>query len=121
VVASGRTSRLALPAAKIPGTYVIKQADTVVAQAVVNVDPLESDTRPLALENLKSGEGSAVTVVRGEEDLLLGGKTRQLWPQLAGAVAALLGLEMLLLAWWRRPNLNPVSPVAAGKQTEAAR
>jgi hypothetical protein len=42
-------------------------------------------------------------VAREEEDLLLAGKTRQLWPLLAGAAAALLGLEMLLLALWRRP------------------
>ena len=147
VVASGRTTRLALPGARVPGVYVVKQADTVVAQAVVNVDSRESDTRPLALENLKSGEGSTVTVVRGEEDLLLTGKTRQLWPQLAGAVATLLGLEMLLLAFWRRPaqalagaqreeiltgesttlqppaatGANFASPAATGKQTEVAR
>ena len=147
VVARGRMTRLALPGARVPGAYVVKQANAVVALAVVNVDSRESDTRPLALENLKSGEGSTVTVVRGDEDQLLTGKTRQLWPQLAGVVATLLGLEMLLLAFWRRPahtligarqeeiltgestihhpssviDANFASPAATGKQSEAAR
>jgi hypothetical protein len=118
VVTSGRITRLALPAAKIPGAYVFKQADAVVANAVVNVDPRESDTRPLALENLKSGEGSAVTILRGEEDLALTSKTRQLWPQLAAAAAALLGMEMLLLALWRSSKR---APLVAEKEIEAAR
>jgi len=103
VVASGRTTRLALPAAHLPGVYLVKQAERVVATAVVNIDPRESDTRPVPLESLKSGEGAAVTTVRDEEDLLLTGKTRPLWPELAGAAAFILALEMLLLALWRRP------------------
>lgn len=104
VVASGRTTRLALPPARLPGAYVVKQGDAVIANAVVNVDARESDTRPIALENLKSGTGSAVTVARDEDELLLSGKTRQLWPLLAGTAAVLLGLEMLLLSLWRRPR-----------------
>jgi hypothetical protein len=103
-IARGRTTRLALRSARVPGAYAIKQANEVVAYSVINVDPRESDTRPIALEKLKGGEGSAVTVVHGEEDLLITGKNRQLWPQLAAASAALLGLEMLLLALWRRPT-----------------
>jgi len=101
VIASGRTTRLALPPAKVPGIYTVKQAGNLIAYAVVNVDARESDTRPIALESLKSGENSAVTVLRGEEDLTLTNQNRQLWPQLAGAAAVLLGLEMLLLALWR--------------------
>jgi hypothetical protein len=104
VVASGRMTRLALPPARLPGAYAVKQGDAVIAQAVVNVDARESDTRPIALESLKSGPGSAVTVARDEDDLLLTGKTRQLWPWLAGAAAALLGLEMALLSLWRKPR-----------------
>lgn len=113
VVSSGRTTRLALPPARLPGACVVKQGDVVIAQAVVNVDARESDTRPIALESLKRGQGSAVTVARDEDDLLLTGKTRQLWPWLAGAAAALLGLEMALLALWRRPlRPQPASPGA---------
>ena len=89
---------------------IIKQADNLIVQAVVNVDSRESDTRPLALENLKGGENSAVTVLRGDEDLALTGQARELWPQLAGAAAVLLALEMLLLAFWRSPK------TAAGSQ-----
>ena len=33
-----------------------KTLDAIVASAVVNVDPRECDTRPLAVENLKPGE-----------------------------------------------------------------
>ena len=116
IVSSGRTTRLALPAAKSPGVYSVKQADAIVANAAVNVDPRESDTRPLALENLKSGENSTVTILRGEEDLSLTGKTRQLWPQLAAAAVILLGAEMLLLTLWRSSKT-----AVAQKPTEAAR
>lgn len=118
-IASGRTTRLALPAAKIPGLYAVKQANVVVAYAAVNVDPRESDTRPLAVENLKSGENSAVTVLHGETDLSLAGKTRELWPQVALAAAILFGLEMLVLALWRSPKV--IAPMAVEQNKEAAR
>jgi hypothetical protein len=115
IVSRGRSTRLALPAAKIPGGYVVKQADTVVACAAVNVDPRESDTRPLALENLAHGAGAAVTILRDTDDLPLTETNRPLWPQLAAAAAVLLGLEMLLLILW------PGSRNAAtGKRSEAA-
>lgn len=103
VLASGRTTRLALPSARVPGVYAIKQGDTIIGHAAVNVDPRESDTRPIALADLKTGEGSSVSVAR-EDDLLMTNQNRQLWPELAAAAAALLALEMLLLALWRRPT-----------------
>jgi hypothetical protein len=101
LIASGRTSRLALPSARAPGIYLVKQGGIVVGAEAVNVDSRESDTRPIPMEKIKSGAGSAVTVVRDEEDLLLAGKARPLWPQLAAATTALLALEMLLLGFWR--------------------
>jgi hypothetical protein len=106
VLSSGRLTRLALPKAGAPGVYLVKQADRLIASAVVNIDSRESDTRPIALENLKSGAGALVSVVRDEADLVLVGKTRPLWPQLAAATALFFALEMLLLAWWRRPITN---------------
>jgi Aerotolerance regulator N-terminal len=106
IISRGRTTRLALPEARLPGVYTVKQADAIIGCAVVNVDARESDTRPMALESLKSGDGSVVNMVRGEEDLLVAGRTRPLWPQLAGAAAILLALEMLLLAIWRRPSIQ---------------
>ena len=102
VVSSGRTTRLALANPHLPGAYAVKQSDRLIASAVVNVDARESDTRPMALENLKSGAGATATVVRDEGDLLLAGKNRALWPLLAAAAAAFFALEMLLLALWRR-------------------
>jgi hypothetical protein len=102
VIASGRTSRLAMPPASTPGIFLVKQGDVVAGADAVNVDPRESDTRPIAVEKLKAAEGAAVTVVRDEEDLLLAEKVRPLWPRLAAAAAGLLALEMLLLGWWRR-------------------
>ena len=106
VLASGRITRLALPPAGEPGDYVVKQADNLIAHAAVNVDPRESDTRPIALADLKSGEGSSVSVVQ-QDDLAISNQNRQLWPVLAATAAVLLALEMLLLAFWRRPASVP--------------
>jgi hypothetical protein len=102
VVASGRTTRLAVPVAESPGAYVAKQSEAVVGAGVVNVDPRESDTRPIGLENFKPGDGSSVTVMRSEDELLLSDKVRPLWPHLAAAGALFLSLEMLLLGLWRK-------------------
>jgi hypothetical protein len=104
VISSGRNTRLALPVATTPGAYLAKQGETLVAAAVVNVDPRESDTRPLALDKLKPGTGSTIAVVRNDEELLLAGQTRPLWPQLALAAVIFFALEMLVLAFWRIPQ-----------------
>lgn len=106
VLASGRITRLALPPAREPGDYIVKQEDNLIAHAAVNVDPRESDTRPIALADLKSGEGSSMSVVQ-QDDLEISNQNRQLWPELAAAAAALLALEMVLLALWRRPASVP--------------
>jgi len=107
VLASGRSTRLALPPPRVPGLYLVKQAEALAAASAVNVDARESDTRPIALEKLKPGLGSAVAVVRNDEELLLAGQSRPLWPQFAAAAALLLALEMLLLAFWRRQSVSP--------------
>jgi hypothetical protein len=60
-----------------------------------------------------------VTVLKGENDLSLAGKTRELWPQLAMAAAILFGLEMLMLALWRSPKVLP--PMAVEPDQEAVR
>jgi hypothetical protein len=104
ILASGRTTRLALSAASEPGDYVFKQGDNIIAHAALNVDPRESDTRPMALADLKTGEGSTISIARVEDDLLLTSQNRQLWPEFAAAAVAFFALEMLLLALWRRPT-----------------
>ena len=107
ILSSGRNTRFALPPAKIPGIYSVRQADTVVASAVVNVDSRESDTRPMAVENLKPGANAAVTVQRGEEEVATGEKAHDLWPDFAAAAVLLLAAEMLLLALWRSAKTKP--------------
>jgi len=70
----------------VPGIYTVKQGGVEVGAAVVNIDPRESDTRPIPIESLKGGVGATVSVARDEEDLVVGAKSRPLWPQLAGCV-----------------------------------
>jgi hypothetical protein len=103
-VSSGRVVRLALAAAQQPGVYEARQGQALVAAGVVNLDPRESDTRPLALANLKPGAGSSVAVMRGESELASEVHTRPLWPLLAAVAAALFALEMAVLAVWRKPG-----------------
>lgn len=107
ILSSGRTTKLALPPAKVPGIYSVRQNAAVAAYAVVNADTRESDTRPMAVENLKPGEKSTVTVLHGEEEVATGEKVRDLWPQLAIAAGILLAAEMLLLARWRSAKTKP--------------
>ena len=106
IVASGRTTRLALPAARLPGAYLAIQSGTIVGAGAVNIDSRESDTRPIALEKLKPGTGATVAIAREEGELLVSGRTRPLWPLLAGTAATLLALEMALLAAWRRKTVS---------------
>jgi hypothetical protein len=101
VLSSGRMTRLALPTAKMPGAYSARQGDREMAASAVNIDPRESDTRPIAVENIKPGAGAVVSVVRDENELLLAGRTRPLWPHLAATAALMLALEMVVLAFWR--------------------
>jgi len=127
VVSSGRITRLLLPTARTPGAYTAKQGDQIVATASVNIDPRESDTRLLAVESLKPGPGALVSVVRDEEDLLLAGKTRPLWPALAATAALMLALEMILLSFWRsggsqgKEGQAPLRPVSTRSAPSSAR
>lgn len=118
VIASGRTSRLAAPPAKLPGIYVINQGGAMVDAQAVNVDPRESDTRPIPLQNLKAAAGTALTVVRDEEELLLADKAKPLWPQLAAIAAALLALEMTLLAVWPRKSSSEGTQITHRETSE---
>ncbi len=120
VISSGRITRLSLPTARTPGAYTAKQGETVVATAAVNIDARESDTRPLPVESLKPGAGALVSVVRDEEDLLLAGKTRPLWPALAATAAVMLALEMLLLSLWRRGRREETQTLLRTSSTNAA-
>lgn len=101
VIASGRVTRLVLPVAGEPGVYLAKQSGETVAAGVVNPDARESDTRPVVLSSLKVGSRTTTTVVADEEEWLLTGRNRPLWPPLAVGAAAFLALELLFLSLWR--------------------
>jgi len=101
-VSSGRTVRLAMPNAVLPGIYTASQNGALAAAGAVNIDPRESDTRPIAIEQIKAPKDTVVTVARNEEDLLIEGRTRPLWPHFGALAAGLLMTEMILLALWRR-------------------
>jgi hypothetical protein len=111
---SGRITRLALPAPRQPGAYLATRAGAVVGAAVVNVDARESDTRNVALEKLGQDRAASVVVMRDEGDLLSLEQLRPLWPGLAVALAVLVALEMILLAWWRRVSTVIKPAPAAG-------
>ena len=101
VVSSGTTTRLAISPSPRPGIYVAKQNEALAAAEAVNIDPRESDTRPLALQKLKPGAGSVVAAIGSGDDWLVSGRNRPLAPELAAGAAFFFSAEMLLLAFWR--------------------
>lgn len=107
VVASGSITKFSVGPAAQPGIYAARRGEELAAAEAINLDPRESDTRPMAVEKLRAGDGASVAVVRNETELTVSGNNRPLWPALAAAAALFLGLEMLLLAVWRsQPRLE---------------
>jgi hypothetical protein len=108
VISRGRTVRLGLPPAAVPGHYPVSAGGAVVDVGVVNVDAKETDTRQMNMADLLSPEvapqGGAVSLVNEEGQLASVGRPTLLWPYLAALVVICLAAEMLLLAFWRRPS-----------------
>ncbi|TVR45152.1 MAG: VWA domain-containing protein [Planctomycetota bacterium] len=103
ILARGRQTRLALPPVAEPGLYAVQAGDELVGYGVVNLDPRESDTRPIAAVDLIDPDGETpVFVYEDDRRLALAGRPRVLWPWLWALAAAFLALEMLLTACWRR-------------------
>jgi hypothetical protein len=119
VLARGRTVRLALPAVALPGHYPVTHGAAQADVGVVNVDPKETDTRPLAIAELVKTEGAdrgaTISVVDDEGQLTSAGRPTELWPHLAAVVAVCLSGEMLLLALWRRRRAKAVSQRLEGR------
>ena len=119
VLARGRTVRLALPAVALPGHYPVTHGAAQADVGVVNVDPKETDTRPLAIAELVRTEGAdrgaTISVVDDEGQLTSAGRPTELWPHLAAVVAVCLSGEMLLLALWRRRRAKVVSQRLEGR------
>lgn len=118
VVSRGRTVRLSLPPADRPGHYRVRRQGVVAAVGVVNVDPRESDTRPMPTRTLAEtaggGQAGAVAVLDDEGKLVHAGKARALWPWLAALACVALACEMLLLSFWRRGPRRAVARHAGG-------
>lgn len=105
VVSRGRTVRLSLPPVDAPGHYPVLCGGAPADVGVVNVDPKETDTRPLRLQDLVESKrtGAATVSVLGDEGrLTTAGVSLPLWPYLAAVAAACLALETLVLAVWKR-------------------
>ncbi len=106
VVARGRTVRLALPPASVPGHYRVSRGGAQVNVGIINVDAKETDTRQLNITGLLDAanvpRAGMVSVLDTEGQLISAGRPTRLWPHLAALAALCLGAEMLLLAVWRR-------------------
>jgi hypothetical protein len=105
VVSRGRTARLALPAARLAGHYLVRLGDSQCDAGVVNVHPDETDTRPMTVGEFVEERGSektTVAVVNDEGDVLSAGKAKALWPHLVALAGLFFATEMFLLALWRR-------------------
>jgi len=119
-ISRGRTVRLSVPAVDQAGVFEVSRAGRRLGAAVVNIDPDESDTRLMDLDEAleRAGEeGAAVSVIDEDGELASSGRPRSLWPTLAALAALALALEMLLLALWRRPVTPTTShrTLAAGE------
>lgn len=111
-MSSGRITRIPMPTATRPGIFQATQGGVLVGATAVNVDPRESDTRPLAIADLTPGTGTSVTLASpGEKPFEASGR-QPFWPTLAALAALFLAAEMVLLASWRRTN-TPSTPLAA--------
>jgi hypothetical protein len=91
---------VALPAAELPGHYVVKRGQDMLAIGVVNVDPRESDLRPVALPELARSASNNVAVITVADGRPLTQPIRPLWPALATGSAVFVAVEMAILALW---------------------
>jgi hypothetical protein len=100
VISRGRTDRLALSPAGLPGHYGVFLGDRPVESGVVNIDPKETDTRRTNLRLLTEGSRGGVTLTDDVGQSLPSRDHRPLWPMLLVLAALCMVAEMLLLAWW---------------------
>lgn len=104
--AAGPLLTASLPRAEKPGVYRLVRGEEVRSALAVNLDPRESDLRradaAAVAATFKRGQTAADVIAAGSRDtdaLQLRGKP--LWPWLVMAAMAALGVELLLLAWWK--------------------
>ncbi len=89
-----------------PGFYAAVQGDRVLGQVAVNVDPRESDLRRLEagalLMRLQASGMTARLHDAAGQDPVLNLRGLPLWGWMIAAAMLMLGVEMLLLGWWKR-------------------
>jgi len=119
IVARGRTARLAVEPAHVPGHYRVLCGATPAGLGVVNVDPKETDTREIDLHYLlKTGGPSEarLTLLDEEGEVVAMGVPLDLWPHCLALACLAAAMEMAILALWRgtRRGADP-HPIAGGR------
>jgi hypothetical protein len=94
--------------ASAPGFYAFEAGERLVATVAVNVDPIESDLTPLAVDSLRAPARSSIAVLASPAALTVHlnetRRGRELWIQFLFAAALALGAE---LAWSSARVLKP--------------
>ncbi len=108
ILAQGRVWRWELPPADRTGLCAVRAGEKTLEYGVVNLDPREADTRPVALADIAE-VNTATPVARLDAggDLRRIGQARPLWPELLALAALCLAAETALLAGWRRREARP--------------
>ncbi|MFW6059809.1 MAG: BatA domain-containing protein [Phycisphaeraceae bacterium] len=106
IALQGQRIIASVPTARRPGFYRMVQGREVLATAAVNIDARESDLRRIDPERVRAAlnETGVETTVQGARmtDDVLAVRGQPLWGWLFVAALMMLGLEMALIAWWRR-------------------
>lgn len=89
------------------GFYSLCQGPATLGWAAVNLDPLESDLRPMDVGVIvtqleRSGSGLAIHAGRDSTEALAAQQGRPIWGWALLVALGVMGLEMALLGWWRR-------------------
>jgi hypothetical protein len=104
-ISLGDRKKLTIQPPEKTGVYRILDNDRLIAKAVVNIDPRESDPRRINAEDLVETlvkTNSRARVVT-DSDGLVKASQNPLWHWAGVGTAIFLLAEMLLLSFWRRP------------------
>ncbi len=105
-VALGKYIKLTIAETNIPGFYPVYLGKNKKGFGVINVNPIESDTRLYPLDKIEktSMPGLNKAVIAKAHSTLLKSTQKKLWPIASLVLAGLLAIEMLTLAVWRKRN-----------------
>lgn len=117
VVSRGRTDRLVLAAAEVPGHYQVLRDDRPIEAGVVNVHPEETDTRRLNIQSIIGNDAANVTITTDAVAETPSRDHTPLWPALLTLAAFCMIAEMLLLAWWPTATRSARAVTTGGAST----